>query len=66
MPFDPSRVDCWIFDLDNTLYPAETCLFDQIDVRMGPTSPICWAATMPRRGACRRCISTITAPRWPG
>jgi putative hydrolase of the HAD superfamily len=35
MPFDPSRVDCWIFDLDNTLYPAETCLFDQIDVRMG-------------------------------
>lgn len=35
MAFDPSRVDCWIFDLDNTLYPAETCLFDQIDVRMG-------------------------------
>lgn len=35
MPFDPTRVDCWIFDLDNTLYPAETCLFDQIDVRMG-------------------------------
>ncbi|MDK4806287.1 MAG: pyrimidine 5'-nucleotidase [Novosphingobium aromaticivorans] len=35
MPFDPSRVDCWIFDLDNTLYPASTCLFDQIDVRMG-------------------------------
>jgi putative hydrolase of the HAD superfamily len=35
MPFDPSRVDCWIFDLDNTLYPASTCLFDQIDLRMG-------------------------------
>jgi len=35
MPFDPTRVDCWIFDLDNTLYPAETRLFDQIDVRMG-------------------------------
>lgn len=35
MPFDPSRVDCWIFDLDNTLYPPSTKLFDQIDVLMG-------------------------------
>lgn len=35
MPFDPSRVDCWVFDLDNTLYPPSTRLFDQIDVRMG-------------------------------
>ena len=35
MPFDPSRVDCWIFDLDNTLYPPSTRLFDQIDVKMG-------------------------------
>jgi putative hydrolase of the HAD superfamily len=35
MPFDPSRVDCWIFDLDNTLYPPSTRLFDQIDQRMG-------------------------------
>ncbi|MEO0033834.1 MAG: hypothetical protein RIS94_3592 [Pseudomonadota bacterium] len=35
MGFDPSIVDCWIFDLDNTLYPAWTDLFGQIDVRMG-------------------------------
>ena len=35
MGFDPARVDCWIFDLDNTLYPPSTRLFDQIDVRMG-------------------------------
>jgi putative hydrolase of the HAD superfamily len=27
-------VDAWIFDLDNTLYPAETDLFAQIDVRI--------------------------------
>jgi FMN phosphatase YigB (HAD superfamily) len=54
-----------MFDLDNTLYPATTCMFDKIDVRMGAYIAICWAATMPRRGACRRCISTITAPR-PG
>ncbi len=25
----------WVFDLDNTLYPARYRLFDQIDVRMG-------------------------------
>jgi len=35
MPFDPTRVDCWIFDLDNTLYPASANLFSQIDVLMG-------------------------------
>jgi putative hydrolase of the HAD superfamily len=28
-------VETWIFDLDNTLYPASCRLFDQIDVRMG-------------------------------
>ncbi len=26
--------DTWIFDLDNTLYPAEADLFSQIDIRM--------------------------------
>ncbi|MPT47770.1 MAG: pyrimidine 5'-nucleotidase [Sphingobium sp.] len=29
------HVDCWVFDLDNTLYPAETDLFGLIDMRMG-------------------------------
>jgi putative hydrolase of the HAD superfamily len=29
------ETDCWIFDLDNTLYPAACDLFSQIDVRMG-------------------------------
>jgi putative hydrolase of the HAD superfamily len=28
-------VETWVFDLDNTLYPASCRLFDQIDVRMG-------------------------------
>lgn len=27
-------VEAWIFDLDNTLYPAETNLFAQVDVRI--------------------------------
>ena len=30
-----STIDAWIFDLDNTLYPARTNLFAQIDTRMG-------------------------------
>jgi putative hydrolase of the HAD superfamily len=29
------RVETWIFDLDNTLYPAECNLFLQVDQRMG-------------------------------
>ena len=29
------HVDTWIFDLDNTLYPASADLFGRIDVRMG-------------------------------
>ena len=29
-----AHVTCWIFDLDNTLYPPEARLFDQIEVRM--------------------------------
>ena len=31
---DFSHVDAWVFDLDNTLYPPECRLFDQIEVRM--------------------------------
>ena len=27
--------EAWLFDLDNTLYPAASNLFDQIDQRMG-------------------------------
>ena len=29
-----SHIDAWIFDLDNTLYPAESRLFAQIETRM--------------------------------
>ena len=31
---DFSDVTTWIFDLDNTLYPPEAALFDQIEARM--------------------------------
>ncbi len=29
-----AHVETWVFDLDNTLYPPEARLFDQIEVRM--------------------------------
>ncbi len=29
-----SHVNCWVFDLDNTLYPPQARLFDQIEIRM--------------------------------
>jgi putative hydrolase of the HAD superfamily len=34
MPPDFSHVESWVFDLDNTLYPAHCRLFSQIDARM--------------------------------
>ncbi|NNF92093.1 MAG: pyrimidine 5'-nucleotidase [Boseongicola sp.] len=35
MPKDAfSHVATWVFDLDNTLYPPQAALFDQIEVRM--------------------------------
>jgi putative hydrolase of the HAD superfamily len=30
-----AHIDTWIFDLDNTLYPASARLFDQVDAKMG-------------------------------
>ena len=32
---DFARTEAWIFDLDNTLYPAQCNLFAQVDQRMG-------------------------------
>jgi len=31
---DFRHIDAWVFDLDNTLYPSECDLFDQVDRRM--------------------------------
>jgi putative hydrolase of the HAD superfamily len=35
LPAPLRHVDAWIFDLDNSLYPAKANLFELIDVRMG-------------------------------
>ena len=41
LPHDGARApgglvatETWVFDLDNTLYPASTNLFDQVDARI--------------------------------
>lgn len=34
-PLDPATIDVWIFDLDNTLYPASCNLFAQVSQRIG-------------------------------
>jgi putative hydrolase of the HAD superfamily len=34
LPERLAQVDCWLFDMDNTLYPASSSLFPQIDLRM--------------------------------
>jgi putative hydrolase of the HAD superfamily len=34
MSLSPAGIDTWVFDLDNTLYPAATDLFAQIDAKM--------------------------------
>ncbi len=34
MMLHPEEIKSWVFDLDNTLYPASTNLFAQVDVRM--------------------------------
>ncbi|AUW56747.1 pyrimidine 5'-nucleotidase [Sphingobium sp. SCG-1] len=35
MRADFAHIDTWIFDLDNTLYPAKSDLFGLIDIKMG-------------------------------
>lgn len=46
---DFHHVDQWVFDLDNTLYPPEDALFDQIEVRM--TDYVMQALNVPRSEA---------------
>jgi putative hydrolase of the HAD superfamily len=35
LPAPLASIKCWIFDLDNSLYPASANLFELIDIRMG-------------------------------
>ncbi|SPH18497.1 Phosphoglycolate phosphatase [Defluviimonas aquaemixtae] len=46
-----AHVENWVFDLDNTLYPPEARLFDQIEMRM--TAYVMQMLGVPRREADR-------------
>lgn len=46
-----NRVETWVFDLDNTLYPPEARLFDQIEARM--TAWVMATLGLPRAAADR-------------
>jgi FMN phosphatase YigB (HAD superfamily) len=61
-----AHVRAWVFDLDNTLYPPEIRLFDQIDRRM--TDYVMRTLGLARRRLMRCASSTgrTTARRWPG
>ena len=37
---DFGHVEAWVFDLDNTLYPADCNLFAEIDTRMGDSAEL--------------------------
>ena len=57
----------WVFDLDNTLYPPEARLFDQIEVRMTDwVMHARWASTAHEANRLRDDYWAPTAPRWPG
>jgi FMN phosphatase YigB (HAD superfamily) len=64
LPARLRHVDAWIFDLDNSLYPASANLFELIDVRMGQFIQQLSAATRKRRGGSRRAISATTGRPW--
>ena len=57
------HVETWVFDLDNTLYPADCDLFSQIDQRMGAFIADQLDVSLDDAHAVRRC-STICRTIW--
>jgi putative hydrolase of the HAD superfamily len=66
MSADLTHVETWLFDLDNTLYPAESEYMALIEGRM--TDFVERETGLPREEArrCRRSTIPSTAPPWPG
>ena len=61
-----SDIDSWVFDLDNTLYPAKHNLFAQVDKRMTAFIQDALSVSREEPIACKKIICAITAPHWPG
>lgn len=59
------HVETWVFDLDNTLYPAECDLFAQIDHRMGSFIAETLGLSLDDAHALRKHTISSTARRWP-
>lgn len=49
-----SHVSAWVFDLDNTLYPPEARLFDQIEVKMTDWVMTCLSVSRDKADHLRR------------
>ena len=54
LSFDFARIRAWVFDLDNTLYPPQARLFDQIEVRMTDWVMLALGVERPRADHLRR------------
>jgi hypothetical protein len=61
-----AHVECWVFDLDNTLYPAHCDLFKQVDLRIGEYIADRFKIPTSRRAGSRNPISAATARRCAG
>ena len=59
------RIETWIFDLDNCLYPASTGLFALIDERMGAYIQRLLGVDAVEAQRIQKRISTPTARRSP-
>ena len=59
------HVDTWIFDLDNTLYPASCNLFAEVTSAWAHTSPRRSAFPLSTRVICRRPTIGNSARRSP-
>ena len=60
-----SDIDAWVFDLDNTLYPAQHNLFAEVDKRMTAFIQDACRYRARKPIACKKIICAITAPHWP-
>ena len=60
------HVETWVFDLDNTLYPHHVNLWQQVDERIRDYIAGFLKTTRRRPSACRRIITSATAPSMRG
>ncbi len=60
------HVETWVFDLDNTLYPHHLNLWQQVDVRIRDYIAEYLKVRTTKPSACRRTITSATAPPCAG